>query len=148
MLHTHTHTVLLMCTSLLPRMIERLDSGPQTSSTLSGSSPVTQQELMYAPLSLYCSVTLPLLEPLTLTSIQSWEYSALCSSCLNTCRLAFIIVLYYHSSDLACVVCLFQVVRFHPNGRYIATGSSDRTCRLWDIQNGQCMRLMPGSKVQ
>ena len=41
-----------------------------------------------------------------------------------------------------------QVVRFHPNGRYIATGSSDQTCRLWDIQNGQCVRLMPGSKVR
>ena len=41
----------------------------------------------------------------------------------------------------------WQVVQFHPNGKYIATGSSDRTCRLWDVQSGQCVRLLPGSKV-
>ena len=40
-----------------------------------------------------------------------------------------------------------QVVRFHPNGKYIATGSCDHTCRLWDIQSGRCVRLMTGSKV-
>lgn len=40
-----------------------------------------------------------------------------------------------------------QAVRFHPNGQYIATGSKDRTCRLWDIQTGLCVRLMRGCKV-
>ena len=40
-----------------------------------------------------------------------------------------------------------QVVRFHPNCNYLATGSSDRTCRLWDVQSGQCVRLFPGTKV-
>ena len=39
------------------------------------------------------------------------------------------------------------MVRFHPNGKYIATGSRDHTSRLWDIQNGQCVRLLTGNKV-
>ena len=41
----------------------------------------------------------------------------------------------------------FQVAQFHPNGNYIATGSTDRTCRLWDINTGNCVRLYTGSKV-
>ena len=41
-----------------------------------------------------------------------------------------------------------QVVQFHPNGKYIATGSSDHTCRLWDIHSGQCVRLFTGKKVR
>ena len=40
-----------------------------------------------------------------------------------------------------------QVAQFHPNGKYIATGSSDHTCRLWDIHSGQCVRLLAGKKV-
>ncbi len=39
-----------------------------------------------------------------------------------------------------------QVARFHCNGKYLATGSRDSTCRLWDIQSGNCVRLMTGGK--
>ena len=42
---------------------------------------------------------------------------------------------------------ILQVARIHPNGSYIATGSSDHTCRLWDINNGACVRVFTGSKV-
>lgn len=37
-----------------------------------------------------------------------------------------------------------QCLKFHPNSLYLATGSSDRTCRLWDIQRGACVRLFVG----
>lgn len=37
-----------------------------------------------------------------------------------------------------------QCVRFHPNCNYIATGSSDKTCRLWDVQSGEPARLFTG----
>jgi transcription initiation factor TFIID subunit 5 len=36
---------------------------------------------------------------------------------------------------------VFQVVKYHPNGNYLATGSSDRTIRMWDAQQGQTVRL-------
>eukprot|EP00494_Astrolonche_serrata_P006509 UN06533 len=42
-----------------------------------------------------------------------------------------------HRSDVECV-------KFHPNCNYIGTGSSDRTCRLWDIQTGNLVRLYVG----
>ena len=35
-------------------------------------------------------------------------------------------------------------LRFHPNSLYLATGSSDRSCRLWDVQRGACVRLFVG----
>lgn len=35
-------------------------------------------------------------------------------------------------------------MRFHPNGNYIATGSSDFSCRLWDVQSGECVRIFQG----
>lgn len=38
----------------------------------------------------------------------------------------------------------WQCVKFHPNSLYLATGSSDRTCRLWDVQRGACVRLFVG----
>lgn len=42
---------------------------------------------------------------------------------------------------------LLQCVQFHPNSNYIATGSSDRTIRLWDVLSGNCVRFMTGHKV-
>lgn len=36
---------------------------------------------------------------------------------------------------------------FHPNSNYIATGSSDRTVRLWDCLSGNYVRLMTGHKA-
>ena len=41
-----------------------------------------------------------------------------------------------------------QTVAFHPNGNYLATGSTDLTCRLWDVQSGHCVRVMEGGKVR
>lgn len=37
-----------------------------------------------------------------------------------------------------------KTVRFHPNSLYVATGSADRTCRLWDTQTGSCVRVFVG----
>lgn len=37
-----------------------------------------------------------------------------------------------------------QCVRFHPNSLYLATGSSDWTARLWDVQRGACVRVFIG----
>lgn len=43
-------------------------------------------------------------------------------------------------------VCALQVVKFHPNGNYLGTGSSDRTVRLWDVVTGECVRVFSGHK--
>ncbi|KAJ1499611.1 Transcription initiation factor TFIID subunit 5 [Coelomomyces lativittatus] len=37
-----------------------------------------------------------------------------------------------------------KTVRFHPNSCYLATGSSDKTVRLWDISGGHCVRVFNG----
>ena len=42
---------------------------------------------------------------------------------------------------------VFQCCQFHPNGNYVATGSSDRMIRLYDILNGSCVRVLTGHKV-
>lgn len=45
-----------------------------------------------------------------------------------------------HLADVTCT-------RFHPNSNYVATGSSDRTIRLWDVLTGNCVRIFTGHKV-
>uniref|UniRef100_G1KD54 Transcription initiation factor TFIID subunit 5 n=1 Tax=Anolis carolinensis TaxID=28377 RepID=G1KD54_ANOCA len=44
-----------------------------------------------------------------------------------------------HLADVTCT-------RFHPNSNYIATGSADRTVRIWDILTGNCVRIFTGHK--
>ena len=44
------------------------------------------------------------------------------------------------------LLCALQVVKFHPNGNYLGTGSSDRTVRLWDVVTGECVRVFSGHK--
>ena len=38
-------------------------------------------------------------------------------------------------------MCDVEVIEFHPNGHYVATGSSDRQVRLWSVETGECVRL-------
>ena len=57
-----------------------------------------------------------------------------------------------------CVVCIFlnrlfnsyscvlQCVQWHANCNYVATGSSDKTVRLWDVQSGECVRIFIGHR--
>lgn len=47
-------------------------------------------------------------------------------------------------ADVLEPVAAAQCVTFHPNSLYLATGSSDRTCRLWDVQRGACVRIFTG----
>ncbi|KAH6806730.1 TBP-associated factor 5 [Perilla frutescens var. frutescens] len=42
-------------------------------------------------------------------------------------------------SDVDCV-------QWHANCNYIATGSSDKTVRLWDVQSGECVRIFIGHR--
>ncbi|KAL5185324.1 Transcription initiation factor TFIID subunit 5 [Glycine soja] len=37
-------------------------------------------------------------------------------------------------------------VQWHVNCNYIATGSSDKTVRLWDVQSGECVRVFIGHR--
>ncbi len=55
------------------------------------------------------------------------------------------------SSSFLCLIhnrftndCILQCVRFHPNSLYLATGSSDWSARLWDVQRGSCVRVFIG----
>lgn len=45
-----------------------------------------------------------------------------------------------HVSDVDCLT-------FHPNCNYVASGSSDRSIRMWDCVTGSCVRLMTGHKA-
>ena len=45
-----------------------------------------------------------------------------------------------HLADITCT-------RFHPNSNYVATGSADRTIRVWDVLTGNCVRIFTGHKV-
>jgi WD40 repeat protein len=40
-----------------------------------------------------------------------------------------------HQSDV-------DVVAWHPNSHYLATGSSDRSLRLWEAASGACVRVL------
>ena len=71
-----------------------------------------------------------------------------CSACqLISNQLTDCCIQYSAPSALLMYLNPSQAVTFHPNGNYLATGSSDHTCRLWDVQSGHCMRLMEGGKV-
>lgn len=40
-----------------------------------------------------------------------------------------------------------QCIQFHPNSLYLATGSSDWTARLWDVQRGSSVRVFIGHQA-
>lgn len=41
---------------------------------------------------------------------------------------------------------LFQCIKFHPNARYLATGSADKTIRLWSKDDGNLLRVYVGAQ--
>lgn len=45
-----------------------------------------------------------------------------------------------HSKKVVCLQC----VKFHPNCNYVATGSSDKSIRLWEVNSGNCARIFTG----
>lgn len=45
-----------------------------------------------------------------------------------------------HHSDVS-------TVRWHPNSHYVATGSHDRTVRLWDVRDGKSQRILVGHRA-
>lgn len=43
------------------------------------------------------------------------------------------------------ISCVLQCVAFHPNGSYLASGSPDKTVRLWSVTDGNMVRVFGGS---
>jgi WD40 repeat protein len=39
-----------------------------------------------------------------------------------------------------------QCVKFHPNSNYLATGSTDKSLRLWDLSSGDTVRIFTGHR--
>ena len=37
-------------------------------------------------------------------------------------------------------------MQFHPNSSYLATGSTDKTVRLWAVADAKLVRVFPGHK--
>lgn len=62
-------------------------------------------------------------------------------TCVQFC--SKILVINFSITSFFCLQC----VQFHPNSNYLASGSSDRTVRLWDCVSGCQVRLMTGHKV-
>lgn len=44
------------------------------------------------------------------------------------------------------IIYVLQCVKFHPNARYLATGSADKTVRLWDKDDGNLLRVYIGAQ--
>ena len=82
----------------------------------------------------------------THTPIHQFTYSPI-HPFIHTTHL-LISLLFISPIPLSCLLLppLFQVVKFHPNGNYVATGSSDKSVRLWDILTGHCVRIFTGHK--
>ena len=59
------------------------------------------------------------------------------ASVYSTDRINPIRLLNGHVSDVTCC-------RWHDNASLFVTGSDDRTARMWDIRNGNCVRLFQG----
>ena len=41
-----------------------------------------------------------------------------------------------------------DVVRWHPNSQYIATGSTDRSVCLWDVRTGDRVRILVSHRAE
>lgn len=41
---------------------------------------------------------------------------------------------------------MFQILKFHPNQAIIASGSSDKCIRVYELVTGDCQRLLMGHK--